>query len=247
MPETLATLFEQLRTVGPPAPFAPPSEVRRRGRRRTYRGRLAAGGAALAVGAIGVTPAFVGGGPSPQPTPVPTPTASPSLSPSPAPSRPSGGVLLEPSDLGSGRWVEFEAEMFSNPDRWPSGFCEYDRADYPSLAYQEDVTTVAFQTGTVTVTQAVERYAAGWGARNLDDVRAVIALCDRAGTGVRFTIEPAPGFAGDEVILMREEAPGAEVRFYVIARVGDRVVTVTVYGDDVEYARTVAARAVARL
>lgn len=239
MPETLVTLFEQLRTLAPPAPFAPPSEVRRRGRRRTYRRGLAAGGVALAVGAIGVTPALVTGGPSPRPTPPPTPTSAP-------PSRPVG-VLIEPSDLGPGAWERFTAEMIENAHRWPSGgFCDYDGADYPSLAHQDDVTTVAWKTDTVTVAQAVERYTAGWGARSLDDVRAVLAMCDAAGTGTRWTVEDGD-FVGDGSILVREEQAGPVVRYFVFVRVGDRVATVSVYGAGADYARTVAARAVARL
>ena len=62
MPDTLEALFERLRTVEPPAPYAPARDIRRRGRRQAYRHRMALGGAALAVGAIGAGTAVVAAG-----------------------------------------------------------------------------------------------------------------------------------------------------------------------------------------
>jgi hypothetical protein len=249
MPETLERMFAELRTVQPPAPYAPPSAVRRRGRRRAYRSRTAVGGAALAVGALGAAPVVVGAltGPSPlPPTPsAPPPPTSSRVAPSPSPSGPAGGLLLEPADLGPGAWRSFEAEIMSNRDMWGNGdLCEYDSADYPSLPRQAAVETVAWRSAAGTVTEVVERYAPGWGARNLDDVRAVIAFCAER-DGWRLTVERT-GFAGDESLLARIDAAG-HVRYFAVVRVGDLVATVHTSTGDPDYTREVATRAADRL
>lgn len=265
MPDTLEALFERLRTVEPPAPYAPAHDIRRQGRRQAYRHRMALGGAALAVGAIGAGTAVVaaGGGPGPSPAPVP-PTASPSGAPAPSitptppvrPSRPPGGRLLQPSDLGGTGWQPLVgAEVIQNPDRWGSGgLCDYDSAAYPSLPHQTDVDVIAWLSPGATVTEVVEVYAAGWGARNMTDVRSVVAACDAATTtgpgSTRFRVE-STAFAGDEAVLVRVEMTPFDapvvVSYLAIVRVGDSVATINVYTDDPAYAQTVAQRAAARL
>jgi hypothetical protein len=258
MPDTLDVLFERLRAVQPPAPYAPAHEIRRRGRRRSYRHRLAMGGAALAVGGIGAGTVIVaaGGGPGPAPTPVPTASQSPSPSPTIRPTRPPGGRLLQPSDLGGTGWERLEgAEVIQNADTWGSGnLCDYDSADYPSLPRQIDVDVIAWLSPGATVTEVVEVYEAGWGARNMVDVRAVVAACESAATtgpgSTRFLVE-STDFAGDEAVLVRIEATPFDapvvVSYRAMVRVGDRVATVGVNLDDPAYARVLAIRAAARL
>ena len=259
MPDTLEALFERLRTVQPPAPYAPAHEIRQRGRRRSYRHRAALGGAALAVGAIGAGTAVLGPGGGPAPTPPPVlPTVAPSVSPSPSvrPSRPPGGRLLQPSDLGGSGWrLLVGAETIQNPDMWGSGeLCDYDSAAYPSLPRQDSVDTIAWQSPGATVAEVVEVYAAGWGARNMADVRSVVATCAAATTtgpgSTRFLVESS-GFAGDEAVLVRIEATPFDapvfVSYLAVVRVGDTVATITVNLDDPAYARVLALRAAARL
>jgi hypothetical protein len=249
MPDTLETLFARVREVQPPAPYLSAHEIRRRGRRSAYGRRLAVGGAVLAVGGLGAGTAIVAAdGPSPSPTPLPVgPTSAPvgptpePVDPTPAPSPPSR--LLQAGDLGPGRWEQFSAEILDNADRWGSGsLCEYESADYRSLAHQEAVETIAWRRPGVTVTEVVEQYAAGWGGPNLDDVRAVVAACDRP--ELRLTVVDT-GFAGDGSLLVREEAGGL-VMYHVVVQVRDRVATVRVTADEA-YARDVGVRAAARL
>jgi hypothetical protein len=265
MPDTLEALFERLRTVEPPAPYAPAHEIRRRGRRQSYRHRLALGGAALAVGGLSAGTAIVaaGGGSGPAPTPVlptasmsPPPSVLPSPTPSDRPSRPPGGRLVQPSDLGGTGWQPLEgAEVIQNPDRWGSGgLCDYDSAAYPSLPHQTDVDVIAWRSPGATVTEVVEVYEAGWGARNMVDVRSVVAACDAATTtgpgSTRFRVE-STDFAGDEAVLVRIEATPFDapvvVSYLAMVRVGDTVATVGVNLDDPAYARVLAIRAAARL
>jgi hypothetical protein len=257
MPDTLEALFEGLRTVQPPAPYAPAHEIRRRGRRQSYRHRAALGGAALAVGAIGAGTAVLapGGGPAPTPVP-PTVSPSPTVSPPTRPTKPRGGRLIQPSDLGGSGWRPLVgAETIQNPDMWGSGeLCDYDSAAYPSLPHQDSVDTIAWQSPGATVAEVVEVYAAGWGARNMADVRSVIGTCDAATTtgpgSTRFLVESS-GFAGDEAVLVRIEATPFDapvvVSYLAVVRVGDTVATITVNLDDPAYARILAQRAAARL
>jgi hypothetical protein len=254
MPDTLEALFERLRTVEPPAPYAPAHDIRRRGRRQAYRHRMALGGAALAVGAIGAGTAVVAAGGGPGPTPPVLPTMSPS--PSVAPTRPPGGRLVQPSDLGGTGWRPLEsAEVIQNPDMWGSGgLCDYDSAAYPSLPHQDSVETIAWRSPSGTVTEVVEVYEPGWGARNMADVRSVIAKCDAEATqgpGSTHLLVESSGFAGDEALLVRSEATPfggpVVVGYLAIVRVGDTVATINVNADDPAYARTVAQGAAARL
>ena len=141
MPDTLEALFERLRTVEPPAPYAPAHDIRRRGRRQSYRHRMALGGAALAVGAIGAGTAIVAAGRRAGADTAGA-TASPSVSPSPsvradpAAGRSAGPAVRPRRDPAGGRWSR--AEVIQNPDMWGNGdLCDYDSADYPSLPHQD--------------------------------------------------------------------------------------------------------------
>jgi hypothetical protein len=258
MPDTLEALFERVRTVEPPAPYAPAHEIRRRGRRQSYRHRLALGGAALAVGGLSAGTAIVAAGGGPGPTPPVLPTASPSVSPSPSvrPSRPPGGRLLQPDDLGGSGWQPLEgAEPMQNRDTWGNGdLCEYDSADYPSLPRQTDVEVIAWRSPGGTVTEVVETYEPGWGERNMADVRAVIDFCNAVvtpeGVGPTVYAVTGPAFAGDDSLLVRveSESPGGptNVSFFAVIRVGDRIATIHTTKSELELA-AIAQRAAARL
>jgi hypothetical protein len=287
MPDRLDALFEQMRGVQPPARFSPPDQVRRLGQQRTHRHRLAVGSAVLAVAAstagVGAVPVLLGDrDPKPRPTVdtyVPTPPASPSptapsiappvsppVSPSVSPP-PSGipqGLMIAPTDLGPGNWRPVTGdEMFNNMDRWLwAEMCPAYRSDrFLSLRHRASLQTIAYRSDrNVSTFEIVERYADSWGHANLDDVRAVIALCGNAPPPAdtapnRHTIV-ASAFAGDESLLVKSEAwsyedasiaPEPFVMYIAVVRMGDYVATVWSSSSDAAYVRSLAERAAARL
>jgi hypothetical protein len=278
MPDPLDALFDQMRGVHPPAPFSAPDQVRRLGQQRTHRHRLAVGGAVLAVAAstagVGAAPVLLGDHPpKPRPTIGTDPsTGSPSVSPPVAPpvsSSPTGirqGLLITQADLGPGNWRPFSAEIFTTKDLWRwAEICPAYRSDrFPSLRHQASVDKVAYRNGNeASAFEILERYADGWGPRNLDDVRAVIGLCATATAPPSPDEAPPPrqtvmanGFAGDDSLLLKQEVwsydawkSGAEplVTYYAVVRVGDRVATVWSTINDAGYVRALAGRAAARL
>lgn len=265
MSDQLDGLFAGVRGVRPPAEFAPPERVRRRGRQRTRRTAIGAGAGVLAVttAAVGLGAGLLPrpdgvappAGPSPTAT---TPNPSPTQPPTPSPSASTPvALLLQPDDLGPGTWQQFEAEQIQNPDKWFWGFWDGLCAAYksgPSLAHQDALEMVAYRTpgGGTSVSQIVERYDAGWGDDNLADVRDVIERCGEAsGPGLRVTVEGG-GIAGDESLLVRQEQTPADsteplVDYIAVVRVGDNVATVRAYPSSPERVRDLAERAAARL
>jgi hypothetical protein len=229
MSERFDLLFEPLRRQQPPAPFAPPAAVRRRGRQRSLRQALAVTVAVLAAGGAGVGWAAARTTATPDrppvatkpPTPTPTPTPSPSPSgakglgtASPAPDGHPGP--LQPADLGPGTWQAMQdLESFDGPDRWYwANLCPaYRSGDYASLKHMVTVTTVGYRSGDRYVHEHVHRYEAGWGPRALDDVRALVGRCTGPTTTPKADGGPLPGhftvvdrgFAGDDALLVREE------------------------------------------
>lgn len=228
MSDRLDSLFDELRGLHPPAPFAPADQVRRRAQQRGHRHRLAVGGAVLAVatagagvgaasallGTQGAQPPGTGGTHLETTAASPPPTASSAASP--APTGIAKALLITPADLGPGNWRPFNPEMFEGKDLWRwAELCPAYRSDrFPSLRHQLSVDTVAYRRGNEqSVFEIVERYADGWGPGNLDDVRAVITLCATAtappspdtAPPVRHTIM-TNGFAGDDSLLVKAEA-----------------------------------------
>ncbi len=260
MSDQLDGLFAGVRGVRPPADFAPPERVRRRGRQRTRRTALAAG-----TGVLAVTTAAVGLGTGLLPRPDnaappagPTPaTTAPTLPPSPTPTRDLATLLLQPRDLGPGSWRRFEAEQIDNPYRWFWGFwdglCPAFQP-YPSLRHQDGVDTVAYQAGGDTgAFQIVERYP-GQAEQNLADVRTVIERCGTSSAdppGPRVSVV-GTATAGDESLLVRQEQTPAGsseplVDYIAVVRVGDVVTTVRAYPSSPDRVRDLAERAAARL
>jgi len=280
MSDKLDSLFDHVRGVNPPAAFAPADQVRRRGRQRSHRKALAAGCAVFAVTAVAagvgtgwplrsgqdVTPA--------DPTATDTATGTPTAAP--APTGIPAALMLAPADLGPGTWQEFTPEVHEHKDLWYwAELCAaYGSARFPSLAHQLSVQTVGYADGgqvrtpgpevvgaRSTVIEIVERYAAGRGASNLDDVRSVIALCGTATPPPgeaprRYTIVDSD-FAGEESVLVKIELWGFQgatvppdptlVDYAAVVRVGDLVATVQSSTQGADRVRTLAERAAARL
>ncbi|MFU8854176.1 hypothetical protein ACNAW0_24795 [Micromonospora sp. SL1-18] len=279
MSDQFDALFTKVRGVQPPAVFAPAEQVRRRGRQRSHRQVLGAGAGVLAVAAVaGILGAGVTGsrpdGVSP-PAASASPPAASSLAAASTPARTaspaSPSLPLQPRDLGPGNWRRFQAEQIENADRWYWGFwngmCpEYRSRDFPSLARQDALEMVAYRApapsgkGVTSVSQIVERYAAGGGGDNVTDVRAVIDRCGHPGptpaTPIveRFAVVDT-GFAGDESLLVRQDQAtlpssptgGTHVDYIAVVRVGDAVTTVRAYPSDPDRVRALAVRAADRL
>lgn len=275
MSDQLDGLFAGVRGVRPPADFAPPAQVRRRGRQRTRRTALGAGAGVLAVTTAavglgaGLLPGPDGVAPPADPTPtatVPTPTAT-APSPAPSPSSPPASdrnpttALLRPDDLGPGTWRRFEAEQMENRDRWFWGFWDglcgaYESSLFPSLPHRNAMGTTAYQSpgGDTSVSQIVERYDAGRADDNLADVREVIQRCGTAVSEPDITVTVVgTGIAGDESLLVRQEQTPAgegaqpQVDYIAVVRVGDLVTTVRAYPSEPDRVRDLAERAAARL
>lgn len=281
MSDQLDALFAEVRGVQPPATFAPAEQVRRRGRQRTRRKALAAGAGVLAVTAMvaglgaglaqpgpdGVGPLPADSTPTAAAPTTPPATASPTPSRTATPSRKAGGPLLQPDDLGPGNWRRFGAEQMQNADHWFWGFwadtCPaYRSSRFRSLPHQKTVETVAYRAvangDDNNMSQIIERYDAGWGDDNLDDVRAVIELCAEALAGAPGELVTVvdEGFTGDESLLVKSElwyfegkklAPAPLVAHIAVVRVGDVVTTVRAYPSDPDRVRSLAERAAERL
>jgi hypothetical protein len=267
---SLELLFEELRGQQPPAPFAPAALVRRRGRQRAHRQALTASAAVLAVAGAGVgTLASVAGPPDPPVMSPPPSSESASTSPSaPAssfakvePTIVPSDALLGRADLGPGEWEKLDGEIFEGSDIWfwADACPAYVAGRYESLVHRPRLATVHWAKPGTSVTEIIDSFEAGWGPRNLADVRAVLDLCasappptDRAPT--RYEVV-ATDFAGDESLLVKISqyyydgetiAPAPFVTYMSVIRIGDTVVTVHSSGSE-EYARSLAERSVAKL
>ncbi|MBQ0894899.1 hypothetical protein KBX37_17640 [Micromonospora sp. U56] len=220
MSDGFESTFAPLRGQQPPAPFAFPEAVRRRGRQRSQRQAVVAGLAVVAVAVAGAGAGWAAnlgpGDGSPIPgasrtTVAPSGTGSPSVAPSPttpatsAPPSPNGSgrpdpgaadlstLMLRPADLGPGAWrKQLPSEPFSGDTwRWADLCAAYRSSDYPSLRRQADLDFTGYATGSAGyVYEHLHRYAGGWGPRALDDVRHVLTTC--AGTATPSTAPGSP-------------------------------------------------------
>jgi hypothetical protein len=267
--------FESLRGQRPPAPFAPPEAIRRRGRQRTVRQVVAAGFAAFVVlvggGAAAAVALDRGAGPPYPPGTTPTPLPD-SATPSASTGRTTGpgdpaAAFLKLSDLDGGPWRTFPLyEPFESGDRWYWGniLCPaYHTADYQSLSHLEKVATQGFESSGAAVHQHVTRYAPGWGGHALTDSRQAVNTC--AGSAPPNPSTPLQshytvldtGFAGDAALLIREttfvlgpsgEPPTATTNLVVIVRVGDLLTLLHILSPaDEAFARRLAIKAATRL
>lgn len=275
MSDPIDAAIRRLHGQEPPGGFAPAAAVRRRGTHRTYRQVVAAGVAVLAI--AGGTAAWAATGDRRGPDVIETPPPSPSGTPStpspvtPSPSASAGprppvaltpAMFLTAADLGPGRWEIGQTSDYRT-EVWPwQEICQpYRRADYPSLAKRVQADWRDFnRVGDAGAgLQTIERYEAGVGPRNLDDIRARLRACaglqstdPRVGNHPLRWTHMADGFAGDDAVLAKSEAfPGtgpALVRYVVAVRVGDLVSNVWLdTGSTEAAARDLAAKAAARL
>ncbi|MFC0528094.1 hypothetical protein [Phytohabitans kaempferiae] len=246
MSEQLTVLFEQLRGSRPPAPFAPPDQVRRRGRQRTHRQALAAGSAVLAVAGLGTGWAMgIGGEPAP-------PAAS--LSTMGTQEVP-GSVMLQPGDFGSVGGVTVSEMDDQGPDgpasSWPGveSCPAFRAADFPTLGQRRDARGHNYTAGTSASWEIVERYPDA--AANMADVRRMLAACPayqptNGDVQLRQTVVDER-FAGDDSLLVRMEFGADLVQYTVVVRVSDLVATLRYDTDDAAEARRMGEPMAARL
>jgi len=293
MSDSLSEIFDTARAQRPPAPFDPPEAIRRRGRQRAHRQAFTAGVAVFAVVGVGVgsawllgpdgSPAAPGAHPSgsvhsTSALPV-SPSVSTRSSPAAVATAIAPGLFLRPAELGAGTWQEQQPHEPYQGDLWYwADLCPaYRTADYPSLRHQvaTDVTgwvdRDSGQPPTQTrISEYLELYTPGWGTRNFNDVRAVLAGCGAipappvppggaipptaAGGGApkrMFTV--GSGFAGHESVLIRIEqwyydgealARQPLLHHVAVVRVNDLVATI-VLPDGLldDYARDIATKA----
>jgi hypothetical protein len=259
--DPIEATIRTLRGQEPPGGFAPAEAVRRRGTRRTYRQLLTAVVAVLAVAGGVVT--WAGTRTERQVSPVTT-SVTPSSSGMPSVRPPvalAPAMFLTAADLRPGNLVIGQAgEIGRDVWMWQDICQPYRQADYPSLAerVQMDWRDFSRTNGTGAGVQMIERYEAGAGPRNFDDVRARLRDCDGMQSDrvvgadpLRWTLV-ASGFAGDDAVLAKQEqfSQGGPVRvtFQFAVRVGDLVSTVRLdVGVSEATARDIAAKAAARL
>lgn len=262
MSDQFDSWFEGLHGQRPPAPFAAPEAVRRRGRQRAHRQAVSAGVAVLAVtglGAGGVVTLLDRPGPPPAPPPAATDTAVPARIP--------GDWLLAAGDLAGTGWEPAGNELIEGEWYWDGAqpWCpEFRIGDYPSVRQRRDLRTASWtrpgQALPERVDEIVEQFEPGVGTVNLADLRRYVETCSRRPAPrdevapVYYQIE-ATGFAGDESLLLRVEqyqfdqndeiVPAGESHHVAVVRVGDAVATIIYQaGGNV---REVAQRAARRL
>lgn len=124
-------------------------------------------------------------------------------------------------------------EPAAAPWAWEMPECVvYQPADYAAPAHRRAVTV---HDGSLVVEQ-VEQYESGWGARAVEEIRAVVGDCARyeygeLGDPAGFTEQNRvvdAGFAGDESLLVetvRLSPPEVRTWYAVVVRYGDRVIT----------------------
>lgn len=256
MSDQFGSLFNSLRGLPPPGPFAPAAAVRRRGRQRANRQAVSVGIAVLAVTGLGAGGLVTVIG---QPDPPLPPAATSPLTESPSPTGSDGPTapapvaeipdswLLAAADLPGTGWDPTSNELLEGPWYWEGGEAcpEYRIEDHPSVQRRLDVRTVSFarpgEAMPERVDQLVEVFEPGAGSTNLADVRAFVELCSRRPVeGDEFAptyyeVEQT-GFAGDESLLLRVEEygftnddqiePAGEFYRVAVVRVGDAVTTI---------------------
>jgi hypothetical protein len=204
-----------------------------------------------------------------RPTGVPATTTAPaSVEPSPSPPAPSASpqagadssgaeipvsALLQAVDVGPGVTVFDEGrggdEFSLNLMLFYCGQTPYSAAKDHVVAIRDRSLT---QSEEAYVHTTVVRYASGWAARHLSDLRAVLPRCQQVDpTGYpyqRVTLTTvATNFAGDESLLVKESV-GAQTQYHAIVRQGDVEAHLRVgirYDEDA--ARTLATAAARRL
>ena len=254
--------FEGLRGQRPPAPFAPPEAVRRRGRQRAHRQAVSAGVAVLAVTGLGA-----GGAVTLLDRPGPEPALPPAATATAVPTRIAGDWLLTVGDLAGTGWEPTGNELIEGEWYWDGAqpWCpEFRIADYPSVRQRRDLRAASWtrpgEALPERVDEVVELFEPGVGTGNLADVRRYVETCSRRPAPADevaptyYRIE-ATGIAGDESLLLRVEqymfdqddeiVRAGEFHHVAVVRVGDAVATI-IYraGGDV---REVAQRAAGRL
>jgi hypothetical protein len=261
MSEQLTALFEQLRGSQPPTPFAPPEQVRRRGRQRNHRQALAAGSAVLAVAGLGTGWAI---GVADQPAPPPPASQAPPASLSPPTSAPptSAPLTVDPPSVPASRLLEPDdftaiggvtaSELEGQGREWPwlsvvSGCPEYRADDYPTVAKRHDGRGLQYLAAEWVAWEIVESYPDA--NANLADIRKAIATCPKFqyldGVEIEQTVV-AERFAGDDSLLVRVRR-GERNDYMVVVRVGALVATL-LYSDGPEAdARDMATAMEARL
>jgi len=166
-------------------------------------------------------------------------------------------AILAPSDFSGSGWHVRNATTAAPPGwRWDLRQCVlYDPADYLAQQHRTAVRQESYAQGTGhEISVVVESFAAGWGARSLEDTRAVLDTCgsyeftDAKNDFRESHAVAAESFAGDESLLVEgvRIAPPAptRVQYTAVVRRGDLVVTVTGTGvapDEVRHLASIAA------
>jgi hypothetical protein len=277
MSDQLSALFDQLRGQQPPAPFASPTSVRRRGRQRSRRQALAAGTAAftavgLAVGVPwiadldhrpdGASPTATAGATATPTAAVPTTGVPPTASAAPPSSIGPGvpeALMLLPAEVGPGVLAEPADDLGADGPNWRwgevMGECPgYRAADYPAQGARTAARILTYRRDAAAVAfELVERFPAGRSAAAFDEVLSLLSRCpgfETAERRVEFTVA-GRDVAGDESVLVRGvstfPAGSPHVTYYVTMRVGEFVATVEVIGGTEAGARRLGELAAARL
>jgi hypothetical protein len=270
MSDQINVLFDRLRGAQPPAPFAPASAIRRRGRERRHRRALAAGTAAFTVAGLAVGVPWImdldqDGRPPASVTPTTTaPGRSPtSAAPSIGPGVPET-LMLRPAEVGPGVRVEEIDDLGPNgPDwRWGEimrGCRAYRAADYPAQRTRTDARVLAYaRGGGAAAIELVERFPADRSRAAFDEVLSLLGRCPGLSTTERevtFTII-GTDVAGDDSVLVRADTtfigavppdPERRTDFYLAVRVGEFIATLDVYAATESQARDLGRAAAARL
>jgi hypothetical protein len=147
--------------------------------------------------------------------------------------------LLAATDLRDPGWRRTADPAAAEPG-WPWALHQcvlYDEADYPAQQHRVAARWQAYAaTGGRSIVVTVERFAAGWAARSMQDVRAVVETCaryeysDRVADFLDSHAVTAESFAGDESLQAtstRIAPPGpTRVHHTAVVRLADMVITI---------------------
>jgi hypothetical protein len=186
-------------------------------------------------------------------------------SPSSAAPPPAAGALLQLSDFPGGGWENLGPGS-DNGWAFAMVYCPaYRPEDYPAQGHRVAVRQGTFgQSERRMVIEVVGRYAPGWGARVVPEVRSVLAVCgdysyrERDASyreGVAEFRERsrvvASGFAGDDSLIVEIVQTGKDGQSYprqvTVVQVGDQVVTLSSVGLSLAELTVLGARSAARL
>lgn len=182
---------------------------------------------------------------------MPTPAGS-TAAPVPLPKR----IVTTPDLPGTG-WRLSRPATYDAAAEWPwalRGCPLIDPASYPAQKHREQVRREVYRRpGGEFVAVLVERFAAGWAADSLGDLRAAVQACSRYETADSKASHTVlrDGFAGDESMLIESSRitppDEAKLSHSAIIRRGDTVVTVVGTGLDSEPLVALASAVTARL